>query len=156
MGSWNGAKARAYGGGAAGPAIDRVKSTTSCTRHPTVQHPPSSIQRPASTAPRRRLPSASAIHPRARCIIVRPHGLAPTSSTCPGQAARALVLMHTRAGTCTRTWRGLCARRDGHKRGRGASVCDVIKPPSTRTPPLPSLCAPDNCQRPTWPPLISA
>lgn len=42
-----------------------------------------------------------------------------------------------------------------------ASVCDVIKPPST-TPSLPPPLSPlpppppDNCRRPTWPPLISA
>lgn len=62
-------------------------------RHPTdsIHHPASSIQRPRSSP----TPVASAIHPRARCIIVRPHRLAPTSSTCPGQAAvcaRARVL----------------------------------------------------------------
>lgn len=52
----------------------------------------------------------STIHPRARCIIVRPHRLAHTSSTCPEQAS-ALAhssLAHTRTHIRTPTTHSPC------------------------------------------------
>lgn len=74
-------------------------------------------------------PPDSTIHPRARCIIVRPHRLAHTSSTCPEQAS-------ARAHTRTRTEaRMIVACASGNERALSpqhctASVCDVIKPPA--------------------------
>jgi len=65
------------------------------------------------------LPAAtlnSTIRPRARCIIVRPHRLAPTSSTCPEQASALAhtltsTYLHVRADTgaheCRRVLRGM-------------------------------------------------
>lgn len=46
----------------------------------------------------------STIHPRARCIIVRPHRLAHTSSTCPEQASAFAHSSLARAHTYTHTY----------------------------------------------------
>lgn len=121
----------------------------------TIQHPPSNVHAPLPTP--NHPPVASAVHPP-RCIIVRPHELAPTSSTCPGQAvvvvcvslcayARAIPRFHTHLHLYTYTSDTGITRRyihiyvyiDGWSRGTsrhelrgdgGASVCDVIKPAS--------------------------
>lgn len=118
------AKSGFHGGGAAGPAIDRVKSTTShysTTRTPFATLPPPTLypayHRPARSPPFFHPPD-STIHPRARCIIVRPHRLAPTSSTCPEQASalphsHMHIRRHTQTRRCTRMSRAyleICER----------------------------------------------
>lgn len=82
--------------------------------HPPPLHPPPphiTVLRDslsATNSPAAVPPCDSTIHPRARCIIVRPHRLAPTSSTCPEQAgAIPRTYTHRRRTRRRRVW--LCA-----------------------------------------------